>query len=304
MEPISARYREHLMRMMAHSRARMEVGDNVLQEANETILPFIDKIVEDNLLPGSTILHPERLVELHEAAKRGEPCLLLLEHFSNFDLPVFHFLVRKSGEKGGEIAKSLIAIAGIKLSETNPVVSAFTEAYSRLVIYPSRSIDSLRKGAHDPKELVAEIMRSVTVNRMSMKKLAEIKTQGRLVLVFPSGTRYRPWDPDTRKGVREIDSYVKSFSKMCFVSLNGNILRLNPSGEMTEDLLCRDKVVIDIGEMTNCDEFRARVKHEHHLHEDKKQAVADEIMAGLKRLHDAIEETRGGSEEPVPGRDA
>jgi glycerol-3-phosphate O-acyltransferase len=271
----------------------MEVGEhNVLQEGNEAILPFIDKIVEDNLLPGSEIRHFERLVELGEAAKAGEPCLLLLEHYSNFDLPVFHFLLRREGAKGEALAKALIAIAGIKLNETNPVVSAFTEAYSRLVIYPSRSVESLRASMKDPKELVAELMRSVTVNRNSMKKLAEIKKQGRLVLVFPAGTRYRPWDPETGKGVREIDSYVKSFSKMCLVSINGNILRLNTGGEMTEDLLCEDKVVYDVGEVINCEEFRSRVKHEHHLHEDKKQAVADEIMAGLKRLHDGVEPSR------------
>jgi glycerol-3-phosphate O-acyltransferase len=291
-ETISVRYREHVMRMMSHSRAQQEVAEhNVFQEGNSAILPFIDRIVEENLLPVSEIRHLERLVELLEAAQRGEPCLLLFEHYSNFDLPVLHLLLRKSGEKGAAVAAALVAVAGIKLSEDNPVVAAFSEAYTRLVIYPSRSIEILKQKMKDPKELVAELMRSMTVNRNAMKTLAEIKKQGRLVLVFPSGTRFRAWDPETGKGVREIDSYVKSFSKMCFVSINGNILRLNPSGDMTEDLLCEDRVVFDVSEVTSCDEFRNRVKHEHRHLEDKKQAVADAIMAELAKLHAEVEKT-------------
>jgi len=293
MEPISARYREQILRMMSLSKGQTQVTDrNVHQPGNPELLPFIDKIVEENLLPGSEVRHPERLVELLDAAKRGEPCLLLLEHYSNFDLPVFHYLLRKSGPRGDEAADALIAIAGIKLNESNPAILAFTEAYSRIVIYPSRSLEIIKRNLKDPKELVAEMMRGSTVNRAAMHALAELKTSGNIILVFPSGTRFRPWDPSTKRGVREIDSYVKSFAKMCLVSVNGNILRLNPSGDMAEDLVCQDRVVFDVGPATDCEAFRDEVKHEHRLRDDKKQAVVDEIMAGLERMHDEVEKAR------------
>ncbi len=292
MEAISAKYREHLMKMMAHSRAQLEVGEhNVYQEGNAEILPFIDQIIEAYLLPGSGVRHLEHLESLLEAAKAGEPCLLLLEHFSNFDLPILHYLLRKEGERGRAVAEALVAIAGIKLNEESPVVAAFSEAYTRLVIYPSRSIEALKAGKHhDPKEIVAELMKSVTINRQSMKRLSSLKTEGKLILVFPTGTRYRPWAPETGRAVREIDSYIKSFSKMCLVSINGNILRISQSKDMTDDLLCEDRVIYEASEPISCEEFRGRVKHEHHhLVEDRKQAVADAIMAGLARLHAGVE---------------
>lgn len=293
MEPISARYREQILRMMSKSKGQGQVTDkNVHQPGNRELLPFIDKVVEDNLLPGSEVRHLERLVELLAAARRGEPCLLLLEHYSNFDLPVFHYLLRKAGAEGTEIADAILAIAGIKLNEDNPAVLAFTEAYSRLVIYPSRSLEIIKRNLKDPKELVVEMMRSTTVNRAAMKALGELKESGKLVLVFPAGTRFRPWDPSTKRGVREIDSYVKSFSKFCLVSVNGNILRLNTSGAMDEDLVCEDRIVFDVSPVVDCEEFRERVKHEHRLREDKKQAVADEIMALLDKMHDEVEKTR------------
>ena len=293
MEPISRKYRDLIMRMIAVSRGHAVVSDrNVHQRGNPDILPFIDSIIAENLLPGSGIRGMENLAELLAAAAAGEPCLLLLEHYSNFDLPVLHYLLRQSAAPGPALADALIAIAGIKLNESNPVVLAFTEAYTRLVIYPSRSLEIIQRNLKDPKELVAEVMRSSTVNRAAMKSLAELKKQGNIVLVFPSGTRYRPWEPSTKHGVREIDSYVRSFSKMCFLGINGNILRLNNEGGMEDDLVCQDRVVYTAGPVTDCVAFREHVKHEHSFREDKKQAVADEIMAHLDRLHEATEKNR------------
>ena len=293
MEPISHRYRDRILKMMALSRGESHVSeDNVYQPGNDGLLPFIDEVVKENLLPGSGIRHFERLVELLELARSGEPCLLLLEHYSNFDLPVFHYLLRQEGPRGVEAAQALLAIAGIKLNESNPVVLAFTEAYSRLVIYPSRSIEIIKRNLKDPKELVAEVMRSTTVNRASLKALAALKTQGRLVLVFPAGTRFRPWDPSSKRGVREIDSYIKTFGKMCLVSINGNILRLNPDGEMEEDLVCQDRVIYDVSPVMDCQDFRDRMKKEHKHREDKKQATVDGLMDILERMHEEVEKTR------------
>jgi glycerol-3-phosphate O-acyltransferase len=291
MEPISSKYRDRIMRMMAVSRGQAVVTDkNVHQQGNLDILPFIDGIISENLLPGSGIKGVEHLVELFAASTAGEPCLLLLEHYSNFDLPVFHYLLRQAGAK--DVADSLLAIAGIKLNESNPVVLAFTEAYTRLVIYPPRSLEIIKNNYKDPKELLAEVMRSTTVNIASMRALLELKKRGNLVLVFPSGTRYRPWDPSSKKGVREIASYVKSFSKMCLVAINGNILRLNSEGGMEDDLVCEDRVVYTASPVMDCADFRELVKHEHRFREDKKQAIVDEIMIHLDRLHDAVEKDR------------
>jgi glycerol-3-phosphate O-acyltransferase len=291
MEPVSHKYRDRILRMMSVSRGQSVVTDtNVEQAGNAELLPYIDGILAENLLPGSGILGIENLDLLLKTAQAGEPCLLLLEHYSNFDLPVFHYLIRKAGRTG--LADALLAIAGIKLNETNPAVSAFTEAYSRLVIYPSRSLEIIKEKIKEPKELVAEIMRSTAVNRAAMKSLARLKVSGRIVLVFPSGTRFRPWDPSTKRAVREIDSYVKSFSKMCLVSVNGNILRLCPDGDMHEDLVCQDRVIFESSPVIDCAEFRSYVKHERRHHEDKKQAVADEIMLRLERIHDQVEKDR------------
>lgn len=297
MESISVKYREIFIEAMKHSRVPGTVTDeNVYQPANLEILPFIDRIVRDNLLPGSGIRHFENLAALYKEALQGKSCLLLLEHYSNADLPAFHYLLRQQGAEGARIADTIVAIAGIKLNEDNPMIRTIVEAYSRLVIYPSRSMEIIRNNLTDPKELVLEMMKSRSINHAAMKSLEKLKHSGRILLVFPAGTRFRPWDPDTKKGVREIDSYLKSFDYMVLLSINGNILRINPDDpQMHVDLVCPDKVEYDASPVLDCSEFREKIKHAAHFNDDKKQAVVDALMHRLDTMHEAMNAERSKS---------
>jgi glycerol-3-phosphate O-acyltransferase len=91
-------------------------GENVYQEGNKEILPIIDTMVGSRMLPGSGVDGMENLEELLTKAESGKSCLLLLEHYSNFDLSIFSLLVRQAGGRGDAIAQALIAIAGMKLN--------------------------------------------------------------------------------------------------------------------------------------------------------------------------------------------
>jgi glycerol-3-phosphate O-acyltransferase len=261
---------------------------NVYQQRSEELLPFLDRIVQSLILPGSGVDGMENLEELLDKALAGKSCLLLVEHYSNLDLSLFSWLVRQAGGRGDEIDRALVAIAGMKLNEENPLVATMASAYTRLVICPSRSAESL-----DPEKDRQEILRGNAINRAAMKSLLEIKNQGKIILVFPSGTRYRPWDPTTKKGVREIDSYIRTFDYMCCVALNGEILHVH-RGDMLEDMVSKDLVRVSAGKIRSCPEFRnqIRARAEAAGIEDKKQAVVDAIMAELEMMHAAGEKRR------------
>ncbi|MDR2493590.1 MAG: 1-acyl-sn-glycerol-3-phosphate acyltransferase [Spirochaetaceae bacterium] len=289
METLSASFKDIIKQVVALSTSSTHVTEqNVYQSGHEEALPLIDTIIDALVLPGSGIDGMESLRELLGLARQGKSCLLLLEHYSNMDLPVFSYLLRKDTERGGterggkEIADALVAIAGMKLNEASPTVAAFTGAYTRIVIYPSRSLQGL-----DAERDRAEIIRSNAINRAAMKALLEVKTRGKLILVFPSGTRYRPWDPSTKKGVREIDSYIKSFDYMCLVGINGELLHVG-SGDMMDDYVSQDRVRFSVSPVLSCGDFRnqARARAEEAGIEDKKQAAADAIMEQLQVIHD------------------
>jgi len=292
METLNSKFLDYVKQAINLSKSSTHITEeNVYQEGDANILPFLDGMVDALVLPGSGVDGMENFVDLHEKAKSGKSCLLLPEHYSNLDLSLIHRLVARDGKP--EISAAIMAIAGMKLSEESRVVSAFASAYTRLVIYPSRSLISL-----DAVKDREEIVRSNAINRAAMKILLDIKVKGKLVLVFPSGTRYRPWDPGTKRGVREIDSYIKSFDYMCPVSINGEILHVR-QGDMMEDSVSPDVVRIGAGPVISCAEFRDRIRAEADAAEktggeapDKKQAVADAIMAILENMHIKGEKNR------------
>ncbi len=293
MDSIRDRYKALLGRMLSGAREQKPVSEqSVFQSGKKELLPFIDKILEEHLLEGSGIEGLGHVEELLARASRGESCLLLLEHYSNFDLPAFHYLLRKAGPAGVRLADSVVAIAGIKLNESNPIVSAFADAYTRIIIYPSRSLEIIKQNFKDPNKLYHEMRRSMSINRAAMKTLGEIKNAGKIVLVFPAGTRYRPGNPASKRGVREIASYIKSFDNFALVAVNGNILRINPSGEMEDDILHSDTLLFTFGPVQKCSDLLAHVKEEHHFREDKKQETVDHIMEELDRMHAQAEGKR------------
>jgi len=281
-------FSDHIKRVVKLAKPTTVITeDNVYQEGDPNVLAVLDEMVDSLLLPGSKLVGMNHLEELFAKAESGKACLLLVEHYSNMDLSIVSLMARKEGGRGKEISDALVAIAGMKLNEDNPIVAAFAGAYDKIVIYPSRSLQDL-----DPEKDKDEIARGNAINRAAMKSLIRHKYKGKLVLVFPSGTRYRPWDPDTKKGVREIDSYIRSFDYMCFVALNGEILQVQKT-DMMNDIVNKDVVRVTVSPVVNCNEFRdevlAKITNEE---EDKKQAVVNEIMNELERIHTAAEAER------------
>jgi len=171
MQPITQRYMGIIQQMVPLSKESPEVtANNVYQEANKTLRPFIYQIIQDLLLPGSDVWGWENLIELKKLAEKGKSCLILMEHYSNFDLPNLFYLLEKKGELGQNISDSIIAIAGFKLNTENHLVRAFTEAFSRIVIYPSRSLASIT----DQKRREQEEAISRAINLASMRALTKV----------------------------------------------------------------------------------------------------------------------------------
>jgi glycerol-3-phosphate O-acyltransferase len=289
METLNTKFRDLIVQGISRSKTSTVITEqNVYQEADLDILPLLDTMVERLSLPGSFFGGLEYAEDLLDKARSGKSCLLFVEHYSNLDLSIVSYFARRAGSLGAEFAKSLVAIAGMKLNEDNPAVAAFASAYTRLVIYPSRSLQGL-----DAEKDKAELIRSNGINRAAMRVLNGIKLKGRIILVFPSGTRYRPWDPSTRKGVREIDSYVRSFDYMSCVALNGEILHVR-QGDMMDDSVSEDLLIVTAGPVQSCAAFRekARAAAEAAGVEDKKQATVDSIMEELERMHIEVEKKR------------
>ena len=106
-----------------------------------------------------------------------------MEHYSNFDLPCFYELLERCGEAYREVADSIVSVAGVKLNEESKLVLAFTEVFTRVVLYPSRGIEAIT----DDEERHEAEKRRARINIAAMKMLNSLRKEGKLILVFPSG---------------------------------------------------------------------------------------------------------------------
>ena len=262
--------------------------DNVYQEGVPENREIIGQMVDALMLPGSGLENKEALLALHEKSREGKACLLLVEHYSNFDYPCLYRLMEKDPQIGPEIAKAMLPIQGMKLSEGNPITAAFSNSYDTIVIYPSRSIDKVEDEAE--RKRIRET--SVPINIAAIKELTHRKHTGHIIIVFPAGTRYRPWDPSSRKGVREIYSYLKTFDYLCFLSINGNTLVPCREEAMEKDEPSPDLMTFTFSDIVPAKAFRNDAAAETPEGEDAKQYVVDKVMDTLFAMHENNEPAR------------
>lgn len=269
---------------------------NVYQKENPQTRKFMDKLVADNMADGSRLEGKENFRAFLDAVKSGKHGLILMEHYSNTDLPALCYLLETDlGEEGKDLSKRIVAIAGMKLNEADPMVRAFAESFTRVVIYPTRSLDKAEANAQSEAEKIEEEKRARTINLAAMRAMDKCKRDGEVILVFPSGTRYRPGCPETKRGLREIDSYLRMFDIMILVTINGSALTIdmNNPEDMLADLVAPDVQIFTSSPVIDCKQFRKDYLATLPADEaDPKQKVIDHIMEIFDEQHDKIEKIR------------
>jgi glycerol-3-phosphate O-acyltransferase len=207
---------------------------------------------------------------------------MLMEHYSNFDIPCLFYLCDQM-EGDHAITDSIVAMAGTKLNEESRFILAFTEAYTRIVIYPARMLHAL-EGTEKYEE---ERARSRTINRSALREMIRMKYSGYIVLLFPAGTRYRPGKPETKEVLLEVDSYIKGFDHLVFVGIAGNALEVSREAAMEKDIPKTDVMVYSVSPVTSASEFRMGARADApEGGEAAKRAVARAVERRFAELHE------------------
>lgn len=284
------------MTKISHAAAKID-ETKVYEEANLESRKYMYKVLDENFKSGSGLNNIENFKRFYESVvKEGKNGLILMEHYSNLDLPAILYLLEKQGEDWAkDFSSRIVAVAGMKLNEASAGVRAFTEGFTRVVIYPTRSLNAAEDKLISDEEKAAEEQKARKINFAAMRAMDSCKKRGQIILVFPSGTRYRPGQPETKRGLREIDSYLRLFDNMILVSINGNALKINPNNpeDMLADILDPDVVTLTASPVIKCKDFRDEVLSA--LPEDEpdpKQKTVDRVMEILEEQHEAVEKTR------------
>lgn len=273
------KYKDILQKEIQMDSSLQITPENVFSEAVDSSKKLSEEFINSFMDNNSTIVGIDNLENLSHKAEKGHSCLVLLEHYSNADYPCFYFLLERMGYR--DLASKLVAIAGVKLYEDSPVLKVLVKAFNSLFIYPSRSISKIKEGDLDEKS------RSTKINMSSLRKLRELKKDNHIVAIFPSGTRYRPWDPSSNKVLSEIVSYLKQFEYCVFVGINGNILKVKDEN-MEEDLVVEDTVLFNVGSVMKTENFMEEALSSHSLEindEQAKEVIRSAIEEELAKMH-------------------
>lgn len=280
------------MQKMSHAAAKID-ETKVYEEANMQLRPYMWKLLDEAFNSESGLGNLENYKYFYEnVVKQGKSGLILMEHYTNLDLPGILYLLEKQGEDWAkDLSSRIVAVAGMKLNEADAGVRAFTEGFTRVVIYPTRSLNAVEGKEISEEEKIAEEQKARKINFAAMRAMDGCKKRGQVILVFPSGTRYRPGKPETKRGLREIDSYLRLFDKMILVSINGNCLRINPDNpdDMLADILEPGKCVFTASPVIDCKEFRNNILDNlPEGVEDPKQKTVDAVMEYLEKQHSDV----------------
>ena len=291
-------YGKYFKEMLTLSKAPDKIDETTIyQEANCELTKYMDMMLDENLLSGSGLGNEQNFKDFYDAVvKGGKKGLILMEHFTNLDLPEILYLLKNNGtDWGKDFSRRIVAIAGMKLNEASPEVKIWTEGFTRVVIYPTRSLDKVESESIDKDVVEAEEAKARKINFAAMRAMDACKRRGQVILVFPSGTRYRPGKPETKRGLREIDSYLRLFDIMLLVSVNGEALKINMEtpDDMLSDYVEPANVVLTASPMIDCKKFRDDVLASLPADEtNPKQKTVDRVMQLLEEQHNKVESER------------
>lgn len=296
-QSLKERFGAAFAEMTKLSKAAAKIDETkVYEEANMALRKYMNVLLDEAFNSESGLGNIENFKAFYNAVvNEGKSGLILMEHYTNIDLPGIIYLLEKQGEPWAkDFASRIVAVAGMKLNEASAGVRAFTEAFTRVVIYPTRSLNAVEEKEISEEEKIAEEQKARKINFAAMRAMDGCKKRGQIILVFPSGTRYRPGKPETKRGLREMDSYLRLFDCMILVSVNGNCLRINMEkpDDMLEDIIEPGKCLLTASPVINCKDFRNKALENVPADvEDPKQWTIDQVMAYLEKQHDEVEKT-------------
>ena len=219
---------------------------SVVQWANPKVQTVVGQACRRLLLPGSGIGGLENLEALTGLARRGQACLICLNHRSNVDVPTLFALLRDQARL--DLFDRILWVAGRKLDEDVGLTPLLVEGFNRIVVTPKSWLQ---------KAMSAQAVHQASqVNRAAHRAMHKLRTQGWLFGLFPAGTRTRPHDRSTTEALEETDSYLKYFDFMLLAFIDGCTLPVTRSRDMTHEIPQPDRMRYFFGPVTRTDTWR------------------------------------------------
>jgi len=248
-------------------------SESVYQAGRPDNCRLFRNICERLLLPGSGLSGLENLIELAERAEFGEPGMILSWHGSNLDAPNLNSFLSQSGRS--DLFDRLVFVAGRKLDEESATSRALTESFTRVVVTPQAGLDSITQDA-------TALGTAKRLNLKALRSARSLLREGRLLFLFPTGTRYRDSRPETGRALRQVDGYLRLCKNFVVLNTAGNALLPIDGCPLIDEYAEPALVRHSIGPVTQAASFRQEVRERAAaIGADPRGAIADAVMEAI-----------------------
>ena len=247
--------------------------ENVVRWADKGNQPYFLPICRRLLLPGSGLRGVANLSSLVALAQEGKSCLVCLNHRCNFDVPTLYTLLADQADPA--LFDRLIWIAGRKLEEDVGMTSWLVQCFNRVIVTPH----SWFAAQHSDQEL----HQARCINIAAERAVAQLRHEGWVFALFPTGTRIRTDDESTKQAIAETYSYLRVFQYMVLCHIDGCTLPVSKDRDLTHETPKLDKVVYTFGSVQRTDQWLANAA-ERFANLNQRAAAARAITDDIEAL--------------------
>ena len=247
--------------------------EEVLFWANTELQNHLASISRRLLLPGSSIDGVQNLKHLIKKSAEGSSCILCLNHRSNLDVPTLGAMLHDHSLP--QLFEKIIWIAGRKLQEDPGMTGMLVQAYNRVIVTPR----SWLRDNHSQNE----VHEAHLINIAAHRTIHDLRHQGWVFALFPTGTRIRPGKVSTTRAIPETDGYLKSFEYMMLGKIKGCTLPVTRDQDLTRETPQLDRMSFNFGDVIATDSWRKQAARRH-PELSQRAASARAIMEDIEAL--------------------
>ena len=129
------------------------------------------------------------------------------------------------------------------------MTSLLADCFNRVIVTPN----SWFAEQHSAKQ----IHEGRCLNIAADRAIAELRCQGWVFALFPSGTRERPGDESTTHAIDQTDSFLRLFEYLVLCNIDGCTLPVTKDRNLTHETPRLDRMIVTFGPVHRTDQWRS-----------------------------------------------
>lgn len=234
----------------------------VIKDGNPFIAGMLD--IECSLVCREQVRGIENLDDVRVLLEEKKPVFFMANHLSNSDAPILEHLLSKYGFS--DLREKLVFLRGIRL-DSKFVTKTLSGAFSHIDVFPPTVTPSTKE----------ERAHAIAMTRNSFAAVSYALENGKIIMVFPEGTRSRT--RELGKGVGQVAHYLSDEAYVLPIGIAGTEKILPTEKGLRSTIPMRARTEIVFGNPFPVNELKEAAQNGNNAsRKDLRQELVDNIM--------------------------